>query len=104
MTRVDLDAAAGGCHTVWDSPVRSSAVPILSAAGGLIYTVGRVGPENTTPLDGFEFTVIDVATGAIVTRSPLPSTALEDPLQTAPLITQDHRMLQGALSGILRIG
>nr|WP_254205025.1 hypothetical protein [Nocardia alni] len=104
MTRVDVNAGANGCRTIWDSPVRSSAVPILSAADGLIYTVGRVGHENTTPLDGFEFTAIDAETGAIVSRSPLPGTIAEDPLQTAPLITRDHRVLQGTLSGILRIG
>ncbi len=104
MTRVDVNSDANGCRTVWDSPVRSSAVPILSAADGLIYTVGRVGRQNTTPLDGFEFTAIDADTGAIVSRSPLPGTVVEDPLQTAPLITRDRRILQGTLSGILRIG
>ncbi|MGF6881835.1 hypothetical protein ABIA39_002433 [Nocardia sp. GAS34] len=102
MTRVDV--GADGCHTVWDSPVRSSAVPILSAADGLIYTVDRVGLPDATPLDGFGFAAVDAETGAVVSRSPLPGTIAEDPLQTAPLITRDHRILQGTLSGILRIG
>ncbi|MFI5778479.1 hypothetical protein [Nocardia sp. NPDC051570] len=102
MTRVDVDGT--GCHTVWDNAVRSSAVPILSAADGLVYTVARVGPEHTTPLDGFEFTAIDPGTGAVAARSPLPGTLLEDPLQTAPLITRDGHLLQGTITGILRIG
>ncbi|MQY22302.1 hypothetical protein NRB20_54170 [Nocardia sp. RB20] len=102
MTRVDLDAS--GCRTVWDNAVRSSAVPMLSAPDGLIYTVNRVGPAATTPADGFEFTAIDADTGATAAHSPLPGTIAEDPLQTAPLITRDRRVLQGTLSGIVRIG
>lgn len=102
MTRVDV--GADGCRAVWDSPVRSSAVPILSAADGLIYTVNRVGPPNTTPLDGFEFTAIDARSGAVVSHSPLPGTIAEDPLQTAPLVARNHEILQGTISGILRIG
>ncbi|RDI61610.1 hypothetical protein DFR76_113111 [Nocardia pseudobrasiliensis] len=102
MTRVDVDGQ--GCHTVWDNAVRSSAVPILSAADGLVYTVARVGPEHTTPLDGYEFTAVDPGTGAVAARSPLPGTVLEDPLQTAPLITRDGHILQGTITGIVRIG
>ncbi|WP_067663630.1 hypothetical protein [Nocardia miyunensis] len=102
MTRVDVGAS--GCHTVWDNEVRSSAVPMLSAPDGLIYTVNRIGPAATTPLDGFEFTAVNADTGAIAARSPLPGTIVADPLQTAPLITRDRRVLQGTLSGIVRIG
>ncbi|QIS16996.1 hypothetical protein [Nocardia terpenica] len=102
MTRVDV--GPDGCHTVWENTIRSSAVPMLSAADGLIYTVARVGPGNTVPLDGFEYTAVDAQTGAVASRSPLPGTMLEDPLQTAPLITRDGRILQGTISGILRIG
>ncbi|MFF0489173.1 hypothetical protein ACFYTQ_09130 [Nocardia sp. NPDC004068] len=102
MTRVDVDG--DGCHTVWDNAVRSSAVPILSAADDLVYTVARIGPEHTTPLDGFEFTAVDPATGDVVARSPLPGTVAEDPLQMAPLITRDGRILQGTISGIVRVG
>lgn len=101
MTRVDVGTS--GCHTVWDNTVRSSAVPILSAPDGLIYTVNRIGPASTTPVDGFEFTAVRADTGATVARSPLPGTIAEDPLQTAPLITRDHQVLQGTLSGIVRI-
>ncbi|WP_228817260.1 hypothetical protein [Nocardia transvalensis] len=102
MTRVDIDAA--GCHTVWDNTVRSSAVPILSAADGLVYTVARHGPDTATPLDGFDFTVVDPETGEVRSRSPLPGTIVEDPLQTAPLVTRDRRILQGTISGILALG
>ncbi len=102
MTRVDVGPS--GCHTVWDNAIRSSAVPMLSAPDRLIYTVNRIGPAATTPADGFEFTAVDADTGAIAARSPLPGTIAEDPLQTAPLITRDRRVIQGTLSGIVRIG
>lgn len=102
MTRVDVGAS--GCHTVWDNEVRSSAVPMLSAPDGLIYTVNRIGPAAATAVDGFEFTAVNAETGAIAAHSPLPGTIAADPLQTAPLITRDRRVLQGTLSGIVRIG
>lgn len=64
MTRVDIGSS--NCHTVWDNEVRSSAVPMLSAPDGSIYTVNRIDPPATTPADGFEFT----AANADTVRSP----------------------------------
>ncbi|GAA5046776.1 hypothetical protein GCM10023318_12530 [Nocardia callitridis] len=102
MTRVDV--AGSGCDTVWDARIRSAAVPHLSTADDLIYTVTRNGPDATTPLDGFELTTIDPATGAIASRHPLPGTVVDDPLQTSPLLTDDRRILQGTVTGVLRVG
>ncbi|MFC8041984.1 hypothetical protein [Nocardia sp. NPDC057353] len=102
MTRVDVDVA--GCHTVWDSGIRSAAVPHLSTADGLLYTLTRHGPEIATPADGFSVTVLDPATGAVLADSPAPGTVLDDPLQMSPLILPDGRMLQGTVTGVLRIG
>lgn len=101
MTRVDVDDA--GCHTVWENTVRSAAVPRLSTADGKIYTTTRVGPDLATPLDGFAYTVIDPGNGNVLTSQTLPSTIASDTLQMAPLLTPDRRMLQGTLTGILRI-
>nr|WP_233531696.1 hypothetical protein [Antrihabitans sp. YC2-6] len=101
MTRVDV--AEAGCHTVWDNRIRSSAVPRLSTADGNIYTVSRVGADTTTPLDGYTFTVVDPETGSVLSDRPLPATIVNDPLQTAPLITRDGQLLQGTITGILRI-
>jgi hypothetical protein len=44
MTRVDVDNP--GCHTVWESTVRSAALPHLSIADSLIYTITRIGPDK----------------------------------------------------------
>ena len=101
MTRVDVDES--GCRTIWDNQVRSAAVPRISTADGNIYTTTRVGADTTTPLDGFTFTVLDPETGAVKAAHGLPGTIVNDTLQTAPLITHDGQVLQGTVSGILRI-
>ncbi|MGO4648661.1 hypothetical protein AB4305_27440 [Nocardia sp. 2YAB30] len=102
MTRVDLDDA--GCHTVWENTARSAAVPHLSTADGSLYTITRRGPDSTTALDGYAFTVLDPDTGAITATRSLPGTIVEDPLQTSPLITHAGQILQGTVTGILRVG
>lgn len=102
LTRVDITPT--GCAQVWDSPVRSAAVPKLSLADGGIHTLRRVGPATTTPLDGFEYVVIDPATGAVRAATPLPGTVAEDPLQMAALTTHGGTLLQGTVTGVVRIG
>ncbi|MFI9507629.1 hypothetical protein [Nocardia sp. NPDC052566] len=102
MTRVDIDDS--GCHTVWDNTIRSAAVPRLSTADGFIYTTTRTGADATTPLDGYAFTVVDPNSGTIAAKSSLPGTIVDDPLQTAPLITNSHRVFQGTITGIIRVG
>ncbi|WP_063044122.1 hypothetical protein [Nocardia pseudovaccinii] len=101
MTRVDVDDT--GCHTVWENTVRSAAVPHLSTADGAIYTVTRIGLDITTPLDGYAFTVVNPDTGAVISHRPLAGTIVDDPLQTSPLITHDRKILQGTITGILRV-
>ncbi|QBS42275.1 hypothetical protein [Nocardia sp. CS682] len=102
MTRVDVDE--NGCRTVWENTVRSAAVPHLSTADAALYTVARVGLETTTPLDGYAFIVVDPDTGAVTASRPLPGTLVDDPLQTSPLITHGRQVLQGTITGILRVG
>ncbi|MFF0813844.1 hypothetical protein ACFYVR_01595 [Rhodococcus sp. NPDC003318] len=101
MTRVDVDDA--GCHVVWDSAVRSAAVPHLSTADGKLYTTVRTGPEATTPLDGFTFAVIDPATGAVLSETGLPGTVANDTLQMSALITAEGDYLQGTITGLVRV-
>ncbi len=101
MTRVDVDDP--GCHTVWESKVRSSAVPRLSVADGNIYTFTRCGPANTTPLDGFAYTVIDPDTGAVKRSQLLAATIVSDTLQMSPLITAEGWLMQGTITGIIRL-
>ncbi|WP_280479529.1 hypothetical protein [Nocardia asiatica] len=102
MTR--LDVTGDGCRVVWENTIRSAAVPRLSTADGQLYTVARVGADHTTPLDGYAVTVLDPETGAVTASHPLPGAVVDDPLQTAPLIIQDGHLLQGTITGILRVG
>lgn len=105
MTRVDIEGA--GCRTVWDNDARSSAVPHLSTADGNLYTVVRQGlplpADNTSPLDGFTFAVIDPETGVVRGTRELPGTILNDTLQMSALITSTGDYLQGTLSGVIRV-
>lgn len=108
MTRVDVDNAGTGCHTVWDNDARSSAVPHLSTADGNLYTVVRQGlplsSDSTTPLDGFAFTVIDPNTGEVLASRDLPGTIVNDTLQMSALINSSGDYLQGTISGVIRVG
>lgn len=102
MTRVDVDNP--GCHTVWNSGVRSAALPHLSTGDGLIYTISRIGLPNTTPLDLFAFAVVDPNTGKVLIEQPKSATILSDPLQTASMVLMGNKIMQGNITGIGRIG
>lgn len=102
MTRVDVDNP--GCHTVWDSNVRSAALPHLSTSDGLIYTITRFGFDNTTPADPFSFAVLDPNSGTVVLQQPKSATILSDPIQTASMVLMGNKIMQGNITGIGRIG
>ncbi|ABL03170.1 hypothetical protein OSH39_10375 [Mycobacterium ulcerans] len=102
MTRVDVEPT--GCRTVWDSSTRSAALPHLSIADGLIYTITRIGLDNTTPLDVFAFAVIDPNNGRVLLQQPRSATILSDPIQTACMVLMDNKIMQGNITGIGRIG
>jgi hypothetical protein len=102
MTRVDIDNS--GCHTVWENQVRSAALPHMSTADGLIYTITRIGPLNTTPLDGFAFAVVDPGTGKLLVQQPKSATILSDPVQTASMVLMNSRLMQGNVTGLGRVG
>ncbi len=102
MTRVDIDNT--GCHTVWENTVRSAALPHLSTVDGLIYTITRIGPLNTTPLDGFAYAVVDPDTGKLKVQQPKSATILSDPVQTASMVLMRNRLMQGNVTGLGRIG
>ncbi|MEI7714609.1 MAG: hypothetical protein WCI78_00745 [Mycobacterium sp.] len=103
MTRVDIDNP--GCHTVWDNnTVRSAALPHLSTADSLIYTITRIGPLNTTPLDIFAYGVVDPSTGKLAAQQPKSVTLLSDPLQTPSMVLVNSRIMQPNTTGLSRIG
>jgi len=102
MTRVDVDNP--GCHTVWENKIRSAALPHLSTADGLLYTITRIGSDRTTPLDIFAYGVVDASTGRLLWEQPKSATILSDPLQTPTMVLMQHKIMQGNLTGLGRIG
>ncbi len=102
MTRVDVDNP--GCHTVWENTVRSAALPHLSIADGLIYTITRIGAANTTPLDIFAYAVVDSGTGKLLLQQPKSASILSDPIETPTMVLMDQRIIQGNITGLGRIG
>lgn len=104
MTRVDVDSMGTSCHTVWESKVRSAALPHLSTADGLIYTITRIGFDQTTPADLFAYSVIDPNNGKLLHQQPKSATILSDPIQTSCTILMGNKIMQGNITGLGRIG
>jgi hypothetical protein len=104
LTRVDLTAS--GCTVRWDTTVRSAAVPRLSVADGLIYTVqrtNRVQPGESSALDDYALLALDAATGGVRASHLLGLGLPTDTLQLAGTIVPSGVIYQGTISGIFRI-
>lgn len=97
MTRVDIRPGSSGCDVVWESTIRSAAVPRLSTADGTITTMTRRGGPAR-----FSYAVIAAETGELLTEQNLGAT-VADPLQLAGTIGPDHVLYQGTVGAILRI-
>ncbi|GAA1937341.1 hypothetical protein [Kitasatospora viridis] len=106
LTRVDLDADGTTCHTVWNSTVKSAALPRLSLADGLIYTVAVSGPTGLVGSDTFaaySYAALDPATGRQVASTPIGLGLLYNPLQMTGTTAPDGTLYQGTETGVLRI-
>lgn len=107
LSRVDVRADGSGCDLVWDTGVRSAAVPRLSTADGLIHTVLRrpviPGTTATSELDPYDYAEVDPATGAVVRTEYLGAGFLFDTLQMVGSIAPGGVVYQGTTTGVLRI-
>ncbi|MDX6665385.1 MAG: hypothetical protein QOG68_1591 [Solirubrobacteraceae bacterium] len=106
LTRVDLAPGGRGCAVRWDTTVRSAAVPRLSLADGLIYTVqrtNRLQPGTSSALDDYSLLAIDAATGAVRSSRLLAAGLPVDTLQLAGTIVPGGVLYQGTISGLFRI-
>ncbi|WP_148614243.1 hypothetical protein [Nocardioides rubriscoriae] len=92
LERVDLTRR--GCRSVWRSPVRSSAVPRLSTAEGVIYTVTR---SETL---AYDLVRVSPRTGRVLSRSRLGHGPTADTLQMVGSILADGTLLQGTIAGL----
>ena len=107
MERVDVRTDGSGCDKVWDNKVRAAALPKLSTADNLIYTTERKffdGITSTSPLDWYDFTVVDFDTGEVVAQQFMGKGILNDVLQTAGNVGFNNVFWQGTLSGVARVG
>ncbi|MFF2570627.1 hypothetical protein [Streptomyces sp. NPDC058084] len=106
LSRIDVDAGGTGCSVVWNSPVKSAALPRLSLADGKIYTVSVTGPTGSAGLNTFaqyHHSVIDPATGAQLTSSFLGIGLVYNPLQMRGTAAPDGTLYQGTETGVVRI-
>lgn len=104
MTRVDVKADGSGCETKWTSTLRSAALPKLSIADNLIYTIERTGPTSqASAVDTYNFVTMDWNTGTVKSRRFWSFGALSNPLQTAGNFGLDNSYWQGTMNGIIRV-
>ena len=105
-TRVDVREDGSGCDVTWTSRVRSAAVPKLSLADGLIYTVARrslLGQDTPGLLDAYDLTTIDLQTGATRSARQVAATSAFDTMQLAGNVGAGGVFWQGTFLGLLRI-
>jgi hypothetical protein len=104
MTRVDVRPDGSGCDVVWDSPVRSAAVPKLSTADNTVVTMTRETPDGAADRtdDTFSYSVISAETGELLAAHDLGDGA-GDPLQLAGTTGPDSVLYQGTVGTVMRI-
>ncbi|GLX16571.1 hypothetical protein [Streptomyces lavendulae] len=106
LSRIDVNVQGTGCEVVWNSPVKSAALPRLSLADGKIYTVSVTGPTGSAGLNTFaqyHHSVIDPATGAQLNSSFLGIGLVYNPLQMRGTAAPDGTLYQGTETGVVRI-
>nr|WP_245662629.1 hypothetical protein [Nocardia vermiculata] len=110
MVRIDIDPDGQGCTRKWAGEVKSAAVPRLSLADGMIYTIARddriAGIDTgsaASVLGGYRLTVIDAATGAVASQQPVGATAVHNTLQMVGTIAPGRVQYQGTTTGLFRI-
>lgn len=89
-----IDVTADGCRLAWTRPVRSAAVPRLSTAEGVIYTVTR------SPAQAYQLARISPRTGRVLSETLLGVGPTADTLQMVGTILPDGTLLQGSVSGL----
>jgi len=106
MIRIDLFADESGCSEVWQNDLRSSAVPKLSTADNLIYTVERRNVMNSPKaklVDSFYFTALNPETGMTLYQKRIGGGFFSDTLQMAGNIGPEQVYWQGTVGGMIRI-
>lgn len=104
MTRINVHYNGEGCTVKWTNTVRSAAEPRLSIADGYLYTTVRIPDPGTHGAgDSYAYTVIDAATGDVLSQQVIGSGETYNPLQTAGTIDPTQVQYQGVFNGLFRI-
>jgi hypothetical protein len=102
ITRIDVDRDGKGCHVVWENTEERSpsAVPKLSLANGLVYTVGQ---DEEGSGDAWYLVALDFRTGELVYKYRY-GTGLGHNNNYAPVsLGPDGSAYVGVLGGLVRI-
>ncbi|MFT4265558.1 MAG: hypothetical protein QM572_19425 [Nocardioides sp.] len=86
------------CTSAWKNRISSAAVPRLSRAEGVIYTVERGTSGLTWSLDR-----ISPATGEVLSSTSLGIGPQSDTLQMVGTILPDGTLLQGTITGLVAV-
>jgi hypothetical protein len=100
ITRIDVRGDGSGCDVKWTNAVPSAAVPKLSIADGLIYTVSRT-LANLKPQ--YAFTAIDFRTGTTAKQVLIGDSYVLDTFQLAGAVGKGNALYQPTLTSIIRI-
>ncbi|MFJ4795082.1 hypothetical protein [Kitasatospora purpeofusca] len=106
LSRVDLDADGNGCHPVWNSNVKSAALPRLSLGDGKIYTFtvsGPTGSAGSQTFASYSYATVDPGTGAQLSSSWIGLGLLYNPLQMTGTTGPDGTLYQGTETGVIRV-
>ena len=110
MVRINVDQDGKGCAPKWTSPVKSAAVPRLSLADGLIYTVARknevagIGTGSAGALvDSYHLVALNADSGAESAGHPIGTGTVQDTLQMVGTIAPGRVQYQGTTTGLFRI-
>lgn len=100
---IKLNAQGNGCSTLWKNGIASAAVPKLSLATGMIYTVQRGRASKTQLTDAYEFVSIHASSGKVHTRHALGKGPFKNTLQLAGNADRQGHYWQGAMGGVFRV-
>ncbi|WP_438485545.1 hypothetical protein [Streptomyces sp. S186] len=106
LTRVDIDPGGSGCAIRWNAGIRSAAVPKLSVADGMLYTVERAGildPARTASWIATTSWPWTRRRAGVAGRLRLGTGFVFDTLQMAGNATAGGVWWQGTVTGVVRI-
>ena len=96
MQRIVMRPGGKGCAVGWTNSVRSTAVPRLSLANGLLYTV------QVSRTGRYSFTTINAGTGKVISSKPIGATR-SNTLQMVGTIAPNGVLYQGTVTGFARV-